>query len=156
MACLVAAIVAFALSQTCYALEETANVMVDGEYVEFTDQQPVIIDGRTLVPIRAVMEKMGKTVPWDEATQTTTVSDDEISISLTIGDNIMRQVVVDSGTGEVFEFDRDARRGAADNRRENAFADPRGRRGLRHGCDLGRGYEHGYDYNLAAALLTRR
>ena len=34
LACLVAAIVAFALSQTCYALEETANVMVDGEYVE--------------------------------------------------------------------------------------------------------------------------
>ena len=57
LACLVAAIVAFALSQTCYALEETANVMVDGEYVEFRDQQPVIIDGRTLVPIRAVMEK---------------------------------------------------------------------------------------------------
>lgn len=105
LACLVAAIVAFALSQTCYALEETANVMVDGEYVEFTDQQPVIIDGRTLVPIRAVMEKMGKTVTWDEATQTTTISDDEISIFLTIGDNIMRQVVVDSGTGEVFEFD---------------------------------------------------
>ena len=48
---------------------------------------------------------MGKTVTWDEATQTTTVSDDEISISLTIGDNIMRQVVVDLGTGEVFEFD---------------------------------------------------
>lgn len=58
LVCLFAAVMTLTLAQPYSAFaEETANVMVNGEYVEFTDQQPVIIDGRTLVPIRAVMEK---------------------------------------------------------------------------------------------------
>ena len=40
------------------------TVIVKGETVMF-DQPPVIIDGRTLVPVRYVAEKLGCTVEWD-------------------------------------------------------------------------------------------
>lgn len=38
------------------------------------DTVPVIKDGRTLVPIRAIIESMGGTVSWDSATSTVTLS----------------------------------------------------------------------------------
>lgn len=44
------------------------SVSVDGERV-FFDVPPQIIDGRTLIPIRAVCEKLGCTVDWDGALQ---------------------------------------------------------------------------------------
>ena len=40
------------------------NVTVNGEAIEF-DASPVIISGRTMIPARAVFEKMGATVLWD-------------------------------------------------------------------------------------------
>ena len=40
------------------------TVTVDGRRVNFTDQQPVIIDGRTLVPVRGVFEELGFNVQW--------------------------------------------------------------------------------------------
>jgi len=42
-------------------------------YIPADDQQPLVIDGRTLVPMRAVMEAMGFTVNWDRTTQTATL-----------------------------------------------------------------------------------
>ena len=48
------------------------KVTLDGNLVEF-DQPPVSVDGRTLVPIRAVMEKMGGTVNWLPDTNTTEI-----------------------------------------------------------------------------------
>ena len=85
--------------------EEEINVVVDGSKVEFADQQPVIIDGRTLVPIRAVMERMGKQVGWDGETNQVTVSDEYITVKLSIDSNIMNNKVTDPITGEVFEYD---------------------------------------------------
>ena len=40
-------------------------VTVDGHRVHFPDQDAVIIDGRTLVPVRGVFERMGFNVEWD-------------------------------------------------------------------------------------------
>lgn len=37
-----------------------------------TDTPPTIIDGRTLVPVRAIFEAIGATVDWDSATSTAT------------------------------------------------------------------------------------
>lgn len=45
------------------------SVLVDGEKINF-DQQPENINGRIMVPIRFVVEKMGCTVEWDGDTQT--------------------------------------------------------------------------------------
>lgn len=45
---------------------------------------PVIVDDRTLVPIRAIIEAMGGTVAWEESTQTAALSYENNQIRLTI------------------------------------------------------------------------
>lgn len=47
------------------------NLYVDTEMIE-TDVPPVVVDGRTLVPVRAIFEALGATVEWDQETQTAT------------------------------------------------------------------------------------
>ncbi|MBQ7033376.1 MAG: PQQ-binding-like beta-propeller repeat protein [Clostridia bacterium] len=61
----------------------TASVTLNGYAVQF-DQLPVIINGRTLVPVRAVVEKMGGTVLWLPETQTAVLELDGNRIELTI------------------------------------------------------------------------
>ncbi|HCC07072.1 MAG TPA: hypothetical protein DEP72_02740 [Clostridiales bacterium] len=41
------------------------KVVLDGQEVVFEDQQPVIVEGRTLVPVRKIFEMLGFTVEWD-------------------------------------------------------------------------------------------
>ena len=65
------------------------TVTVNGETVVF-DQQPIIVDGRTLVPIRAVCEKIGATVDWDSTSETVTISKNTIVLKLTIGSSILQ------------------------------------------------------------------
>lgn len=59
------------------------TVFYNGEKIKF-DQIPVIENGRTLVPLRAIFEKIGATVEWDGGTQTVTASKGDTKISLTI------------------------------------------------------------------------
>jgi len=54
--------------------QKNINVFVDGSYIGYTDVRPFIEDGRTLVPVRAVAEKMGAEVLWNNDTQTVTMS----------------------------------------------------------------------------------
>lgn len=44
-----------------------AKVMLDGELVKFNDQYPIIENGTTLVPIRAVSEMLKADVSWNQA-----------------------------------------------------------------------------------------
>ena len=57
-------------------------VLVDNTPVEFTDQEPVIINERTYVPIRDVFEKLGFEVSWDQETKMVDITNDYYSISL--------------------------------------------------------------------------
>ena len=50
------------------------NVTIDGVQVEFADQGPAIVDGRTLVPVRGVFEALGFEVDWDQDTLTATLT----------------------------------------------------------------------------------
>lgn len=63
------------------------------------DTVPIVVDDRTLVPIRAIVEEMGGSVEWEEATQT---------VSLIYGDDAIR-LTIDSETayfnGEVHTLD---------------------------------------------------
>lgn len=52
-----------------YPKENEISVTIDGEKIKF-DQPPVSMNGRTLVPIRAVIEEMGGTVEWIPQTTT--------------------------------------------------------------------------------------
>jgi len=60
-------------------------VLIDGLPVAF-DVQPVIANGRTLVPFRAIAEALNVNVAWDGADQTVLASDGKISVKLRIGD----------------------------------------------------------------------
>lgn len=56
------------------AREQPVRVFLRGDQVVFPDQQPVIVDGRTLVPIRGVFEEMGAQVKWESDARRVTVS----------------------------------------------------------------------------------
>ena len=59
------------------------TVFVDGQKINF-DVNPVLDNGRTLVPMRFIFEALGATVGWDDATQTATAVKGDITISITI------------------------------------------------------------------------
>jgi hypothetical protein len=53
--------------------------------VIFDDQQPVLIDGRTLVPARGVFEALGFNVDWEAHTSTAILTSPTHQIRITIG-----------------------------------------------------------------------
>lgn len=65
--------------------ENEIAVTVSGESVAF-DVSPVIIDGRTYVPVRAIFEAMGAQVEWDEKTQTVYAERLGKTVELTVGE----------------------------------------------------------------------
>lgn len=72
--------------------ETAIDVTVEDKLVVFTDMRPMVDtqQSRTLVPIRAVCEKMGLDVNWNSQTNEITVSNGETVVSLTVGSNIMK------------------------------------------------------------------
>lgn len=63
---------------------KTTTVFLDEKPVTF-DVSPVIKNGRTLVPFRAIAESLNVQVLWNGKTQTVTASDQSTSIHLQIG-----------------------------------------------------------------------
>lgn len=76
------------------------NVSVNGNEIVFEDQQPVIVNDRTLLPIRSVMEAMGKQVLWEAETQSVIVTDGTTTVKLRINDDTMYQTVYDPYNNE--------------------------------------------------------
>lgn len=67
--------------------DDTVNVSVNGTPVTFADSGAVIIDSRTMIPLRGVFEQLGYTVSWDGATKTATLAGKDI-IRITAGSNV--------------------------------------------------------------------
>lgn len=72
--------------QTRSYAEFKANMIVKGKKIKF-DVPPVIKDGRTLIPVRAVMNSLDAKVEWDEATKTVTITKGDIVIKLILGES---------------------------------------------------------------------
>lgn len=66
------------------------SVKLNGEEIEF-DQIPLIINGRTLAPLRAIFEKLGAEVLWDDATRTIKATKDGTTVELTIDKKEMKK-----------------------------------------------------------------
>lgn len=64
------------------------RVILDGEKLLF-DVAPTIIEGRTLVPMRAIFEAFGLEVEWDEVNRIAKGTTSETSISFTIGSKLV-------------------------------------------------------------------
>lgn len=60
------------------------TVTLDGKDIAF-DQPPIIENGRTLVPLRAIFEAIGANLVWDASSQTITAKKGSTTITLSIG-----------------------------------------------------------------------
>ena len=86
------AVVAFSLAFFVYAEEvRPVYVTLNGEIVDCASygQEATIVDGRTMVPLRAIFEALGATVEWEQETKTVTSVLDKTEIKLTIGENVL-------------------------------------------------------------------
>lgn len=63
----------------------TIKVMYDGNYIAFKDAAPKIIDGRTMVPFRQILEDMGTVVSFDNLTKTVLAKKGITEFSFVIG-----------------------------------------------------------------------
>ncbi len=65
-------------------------VRVDDKILTF-DQTHVIVNVRTLVPLRAIFEALGAAVEWDPTTRTVSATRDDIHLSLVVDTNIINK-----------------------------------------------------------------
>ncbi len=66
------------------------NITVNGtpKPIDASGTTPVIVGGRTLLPIRAIVEALGGTIGWNAATRTVTISVDVNTLELVIGNRM--------------------------------------------------------------------
>ncbi|HWP95772.1 MAG TPA: stalk domain-containing protein [Syntrophomonadaceae bacterium] len=62
------------------------TILIDGKALE-SDTAPMVVGGRTLVPLRAIFEALGANVEWDGESQTIHCIKDQTSITLQIDNN---------------------------------------------------------------------
>lgn len=91
---LIVAFVLLAVAGAAYALDTSnadysVDVYVYGQQIEFPDQKPFIDTSvnRTYVPVRFVSEALGASVDWDGEKQIVTISQEELTVNLTIDSN---------------------------------------------------------------------
>jgi len=60
------------------------NVLFEGQLQQY-DQPATVINGRTMVPLRAIFEKLDASVQWDGATQTITATRKSLTLVLKVG-----------------------------------------------------------------------
>lgn len=73
------------LAVTASAADNALTVTVDGTEVSFPDQQPIIKNDRTLVPVRFIAEALGYEVEWDQTNNAAVI--DHGRIVMYIGTN---------------------------------------------------------------------
>ena len=76
---------ALCLSVSTFA--QGVTVSLDGNTVSFPNQQPVVVEGRTLIPLRGVFDNMGYTISWNGNTKTVTLSKGSDTIVINIGES---------------------------------------------------------------------
>lgn len=78
---------------------DVIKVFVNGNRLEF-DVEPMLINNRTMVPMRAIFESLDAEVSWDGATRTAIGETQETTVEITIGKDYLLKnnniVVLDS------------------------------------------------------------
>lgn len=76
----------FSLTSFNVFANQTVTVYLDNQLLQF-DVPPQIINGRTMVPMRVIFEKLGAEVSWDSSTNTAHAYNYEVmkGVSITIG-----------------------------------------------------------------------
>lgn len=68
-----------------FTVMENIKITVDGAELSGLDQPPVIANGKTLVPVRALFESIGAGVEWDGNTRTVTATRGSDVVKMQIG-----------------------------------------------------------------------
>ncbi|MDD6736432.1 MAG: copper amine oxidase N-terminal domain-containing protein [Clostridiales bacterium] len=71
-----------------YFDENSLLVMLNGRYLDF-DVAPIIVNSRTMVPMRAIFEALDATVHWDSDTKTIVATHGGDIITMQVGQNAM-------------------------------------------------------------------
>ena len=79
------------------------GVMLNGEYISFSDAVPESVDGRIMVPYRALMEALGGDVAYDAATGTVSCILGGTTLSLKLGEDTL--TIDENGTVSTLEMD---------------------------------------------------
>ncbi len=80
----VAVFVADAADEMIIIESKPISVTYNGNDIHFPDALPLIQNGRTLVPVRAIMERAKLTVDYDSTTRTVTASKNDLTIVMVI------------------------------------------------------------------------
>lgn len=95
---LMLALVLITTSLVLVSAEENIKVVLDGNKIPF-DVSPVLINGRTMVPVRVIFEKLGAVVEWDEKNNAVNASLNDKLVTLIVGSKTMyvngNEVVLD-------------------------------------------------------------
>lgn len=83
---------------------ETATVIINGETL-VTDVPARIINGRTMVPMRAIFEKLGANVEWIEADQLIIASKGYKLVTLKIGKNTLNMADISQSLNTSVELE---------------------------------------------------
>lgn len=73
------------MSVSCFA--QDVSVSLNGTFVGFPNQKPVVVEGRTLIPLRGVFDNMGYSIGWNGSTKTVTLTKGSDTIVINIGEN---------------------------------------------------------------------
>lgn len=80
--------------------QQPISVTIDGEYLTF-DVLPQAVNGRTLVPMRAIFEYLGANVEWIPENQGITATKDDTKIQMQLNNNTMyvndQKIILDVG-----------------------------------------------------------
>ncbi len=68
-------------------IDNPISVEVNGKSIEF-DQPPVVMNGRTMVPLRLIFDALGAEMVWDQTSETVTATRGATTVKLTIGATI--------------------------------------------------------------------
>ena len=77
------------LNFVCIRADDGINLYLDGERIT-SNPSPVIVNSRTMIPVRALFEKMGAKISWDEETKTVMVAYKDINIEMVIGSDVAK------------------------------------------------------------------
>src|SRR5690606_17634015 len=66
---------------------DSIKVIIDGELQQF-EQPPFVVNGTTLVPMRAIFERLGANVEWNQAQRSVKATKGNTTIQLAIGSNM--------------------------------------------------------------------
>jgi hypothetical protein len=87
---LAAAMMMYTVSSFAASDGAAAQIMMNGEYMEFQqDSLPKNVDGRIMVPYRAIFEYLGLDVGYDESTKEITGKTDDFTLSMKSGNPVI-------------------------------------------------------------------